>query len=892
MKTNAAIQSALDYPSGARFYRMALQVNSFEYLKRHNRPTVFGSEGEYNRAIVEACRTLRVEVLATGDHYEVSTSESLRKAASDAGIFVFPGFEAKTKEGVHILCLCDPSKDATALERIIGECGVHSSGQSGSPIGTLDVESFLQTSRKWGSICIAAHVTSETGGLLCMLGGEARARAWRARELLACSIPGPIADAPQGLRQILLNKEPSYVREHPVAVVNAQDVSAPEDLQKPGSTCFIKMSDVSIEGLRQAFLDPESRIRLHSDPGPEEHAEFVALAWEGGFLDGARIHFNDNLNVLIGGRGTGKSTVIESIRYVLGIAPLGEEARRAHEGIVKSVLQGGTKISLLVRSHRPTKRDYLIERIVSNPPVVRDETGTVLPLAPSDIIARTEVFGQHEISELSKSPEKRTRLLDRFVDRDTGLIRRKAQLKQELDKSRSRLVETQKEQTQVQERLAALPTLEETLKRFQQAGLEERLKEQSLLVREERVLATAQERTVPFRDIAEQLRRSLPIDRAFLSPKALDGLPGKKTLLEADGVLQRLTADMEQVVSALATALERAGVELKAVHDRWDVRKASVQASYEKILRELQKAKVDGEEFIRLRRQIEELRPLRERAESLERLRKELTDARRNLLAEWEEAKSADFQQLQKAARKVSRALAGRVQVDVAFAANREPLLDLLKGIGGRMAESLDTVRASETLSLNEFATACRSGREALMAKFDFPTGQAERIAQAPEDLFMRVEELDLLPTTTIKLNVAPDGSPPSWQRLEQLSTGQKATAVLLLLLLESDGPLVVDQPEDDLDNRFITDGVVPKMREEKRKRQFVFATHNANIPVLGDAELIIGLNATGEGGDGKAVLPREHMGSIDHAPVRQLVGEVLEGGRAAFEMRRMKYGY
>jgi len=101
-----------------------------------------------------------------------------------------------------------------------------------------------------------------------------------------------------------------------------------------------------------------------------------------------------------------------------------------------------------------------------------------------------------------------------------------------------------------------------------------------------------------------------------------------------------------------------------------------------------------------------------------------------------------------------------------------------------------------------------------------------------------------------------------------------------------------VDQPEDDLDNRFITDGIVPKMREEKRRRQFVFATHNANIPVLGDAELIVGLHAVGEAGMGKAEMPNEHMGSIDNEPVRELVEEILEGGRNAFETRRLKYGF
>ncbi len=124
------------------------------------------------------------------------------------------------------------------------------------------------------------------------------------------------------------------------------------------------------------------------------------------------------------------------------------------------------------------------------------------------------------------------------------------------------------------------------------------------------------------------------------------------------------------------------------------------------------------------------------------------------------------------------------------------------------------------------------------------------------------------------------------------MSTGQKATAVLLLLLLESDAPLIVDQPEDDLDNRFITEGVVPRMREEKRRRQFVFSTHNANIPVLGDAELILGLKAQGEAEHGTASVPDEYMASIDSKEVRELVEEILEGGREAVEMRRLKYGF
>ena len=307
------------------------------------------------------------------------------------------------------------------------------------------------------------------------------------------------------------------------------------------------MSDVTLEGLRQAFLEWDSRIRLASDPPPEEHTEFIAITWQGGFLDGAAIHLNENLNVLIGGRGTGKSTVVESIRYVLGMEPLGEEALKSNSGIIRQVLKSGTKISMLVRSYHPDKRHYLFERTIPNPPVVKDETGNVLNLMPVDVVPQTEIYGQHEISELTKSRDKLTRLLGRFVEHDSDIVKRKGSVRRQLERSRTRLLETQKELAQIEERLASLPALEETLRRFQDAGLEEKLKEQSFLVREERVLKSAEERIAPFKELLSQLNNSLPIDYAFVSEKALENLPGKDILSGANGILNQLTKEMKRV---------------------------------------------------------------------------------------------------------------------------------------------------------------------------------------------------------------------------------------------------------------------------------------------------------------------------------------------------------
>ena len=345
---------------------------------------------------------------------------------------------------------------------------------------------------------------------------------------------------------------------------------------------------------------------------------------------------------------------------------------------------------------------------------------------------------------------------------------------------------------------------------------------------------------------------------------------------------------------------------------RWNERKRGVQNTYEKILRELQKSAVDGEEFIRLRRDIENLRPLRERRSLLQRLEKEHVERRRTLAAEWEDLKAEEFRLLDRAARKVSRKLRDRVQVEVTAAGNREPLFKLLReDIGGRLSETIEALARTNDLSLPQLVGSCRTGPDAVqklssvsltqaladvmggdLSAYSIPPAQAKRLAEAPDEVLMRIEELELPSVTTIRLNTAASGEPPSWKALEDLSTGQKATAVLLLLLLDSDAPLIVDQPEDDLDNRFITEGVVPRMREEKRRRQFIFSTHNANIPVLGDAELILGLTAEGEAGGGKARIAPEHMGSIDSQPVREIVEELLEGGKDAFETRRRKYGF
>jgi hypothetical protein len=526
-----------------------------------------------------------------------------------------------------------------------------------------------------------------------------------------------------------------------------------------------------------------------------------------------------------------------------------------------------------VRSHHPAKHDYTIERNIPNPPVVKNEAGDLLSLTPRTVVPDVEVFGQHEISELTKRPEKLTLLLERFVERDLSAAGQKTDLRMQLERSRPGIVDTQLQINSINDRLSLLPGLEETQKRYKQTGLEERLKEKGQLVHEEQILAMLIERLSPVATTHQNLLKLLPVDIAFLSAEALQGLPNASILTEGQTILERLTDAIQDAASRLAMALDTARTGITGLRAKWDIARQPLEDNYQRILRELQKDKIDGEEFINLSRDIQQLRLLAENRETFARDLATNQAARRKLLDEWANLQAAEYRHLERAARKVSKKLEGRVRATVTMAGNREPLEKLLRDeVGGNLSTLLDRIRNRTNLSLLDLAARCREGKEALVTHLGFPPAAAERLAQADPTLFMKIEELDLPATTKIELNTAANDAPPTWKTLDALSTGQKATAVLLLLLLESDAPLIVDQPEDDLDNSFIADGVVPTMKHEKRKRQFIFSTHNANIPVLGDAELIIGLSTAVQNYTVQGHVSQDHMGSIDIEPVREMV--------------------
>jgi hypothetical protein len=222
-----------------------------------------------------------------------------------------------------------------------------------------------------------------------------------------------------------------------------------------------------------------------------------------------------------------------------------------------------------------------------------------------------------------------------------------------------------------------------------------------------------------------------------------------------------------------------------------------------------------------------------------------------------------------------------RVQVEQYGSADeyRTLLTQSLKGSGLRYGAIVD--RAVERLPPTEFAVLIQSeDSETLGRELDLDADRVTRLIIQLKDKseIFAIETVELRDRPILELKDGED-----YKDSTTLSTGQKCTAILPILLMESEHPLLIDQPEDNLDNAFVFETIVPSIAEVRGSRQLIFVTHNPNIPVLGDAARVFCLRSTGRAASiAKA-------GSVDDAAPQILT--ILEGGRAAFEARQKRYG-
>lgn len=886
------IMSLLKERPGATFLKADLQVHTpldpaFPVKPEPRDPS---ERMELARRYLNAARGRGIDVVGITEHNDASWVDELRRAAGEIGIHLLPGFEVESKEGIHVLCLFDPDKSVDELEEILVRLGLtaakrhHQRLELRCDLDFSRLLEFIQT--KCGGIGIAAHIESKKG-LLAAIREGARVDAWKSPHLLAAQIARPPGEITSGNGRIVRGEDPIYERTRLPGYVMTSDARTFEDIGAVST--WIKMDSVGVEGLRQAFLDPDSRISFTEPREMRQGAHLLAVAWDGDFLDGVRVPLNAELNCLIGGKGTGKSTVIESIRYAFDLPYRTKDVETAGRDLLEHAFRSGSKVSVIVETDAPARTRYLIERTAPHAPVVRDAHGEPRPdLAPGSL-ARPCIYGQKEVFGIAQDAQALLEMLDGFARdelRDVG--ERELELLDRLTRNAQVILDAQRRIDDAEARLAELPNLEEWRERFRRAGFEELLRERRQLEREERLLDRARQSLAEREDSLDGLQSEAagPVD---LGEDA--ELPNSDLLTEAAGVLTNVSDAWRAAVDRLRGELIAAEDRLQDVRRRWQERRDARRTEFDRALRELQvrMPEVDPERYLDVERRIEQLTPLRQALKTLRQRVVEARSDRERLLIELSEVRGEKHRARRRAADRLNEALAGSVLVELTYQGDREGFLQRLAALkSGARTDSLRRMVEDPTFSVSDFARHAREGT--LSGHYGLPAGQANALERTvDEQILQELEVIDLPDRVQLLLDVGLGGEKRDYRPLERLSPGQKSTAILLLVMLESKDPLLVDQPEDDLDNRFIYDDIVKRLRESKRSRQFLIATHNANIPILGDAEQIMALDAQ-ERQSGPVRGFVRARGSIDNVEVRDAAEHILEGGREAFELRRKKY--
>ncbi|MGH3622177.1 MAG: hypothetical protein ACRDQ5_10355, partial [Sciscionella sp.] len=659
---------------------------------------------------------------------------------------------------------------------------------------------------------------------------------------------------------------------------------------------WIKLSTVDASALRLALHDPRTRV-LTRRPAAARHPRVLSMEVQGGFLDGLTLRFNDDLSTLIGGRGAGKSAVLETLRYAIDAPVYSDQSERV--SLIRHAMGSGGRVRLIVERPGPQQEQrYEITRVLNQEPRVTDvSTGNAVEVSPLELFGASSspvILLQGEIQAVARDDSFRRRLLDEIIGDDA----RQADIA-----VRRTMEELRRNQQAIEEDERALNTREEYTERlgrlnadvtfFEQQGVADKLDRQAKASADRARLDTATQRAGD--GWSAHTRAATEIMEA-LTAAAADLRAGQSEHAE---VLAERAADVETTRERIGRALETAGAEIQALRQRlgdalaqWPTLVSSLDEDLRRVQAELGGGGLDAQRYVDAVRERTALAPIVDRLGRHEDELRNLHARRRELLRRLQDQRRDAMELRRRAANEVNRQLADSLEMTVNYLADTAEFINRLTAIlkGSRVSsDAIDAIAAHPGTDGVELALLVAQGASAVAERVGITETMATRLVRWLTDEPARLRQVEVLaPHDSVSIALVVDGHPKD---LAQLSGGQKATALLLLLFAQGGRPLVLDQPEDDLDNRFVYDDVVSLLRAEKgvrdptRRRQIIVATHNANIPVNGDAELVLSLV------DDNGHCAVRTRASIDDPTVRGEIRTVLEGGANAFRRRAEKYG-
>jgi ABC-type lipoprotein export system ATPase subunit len=633
-------------------------------------------------------------------------------------------------------------------------------------------------------------------------------------------------------------------------------------------------------------------VRAHRAPVQSGVHRIRSLGVVGGFLDGTTFEFADGLNCVIGARGTGKTTALELIRFALDALPSPDTdpaGRRRIESLVEENLTGGRVEMTLETKEGMT---YTVTRSWGEAPIVLTEDGKATEITlKGGTLFRADIYSQNEVESIADRSVSQLNLLDAFeMERVNAANSRIAQLLHDLAGNAGAIQPLQAKIASLNEELSALPSLNDKLKTFAAAGggngdvINQAHTLKSLRDREKRAVEGIGQFLGEYGTHLEGFEGQIGSKVATLFCRDVGTGPNEQVMGQVKQAVLDCGRDVDAAINQARRRIERVAEDLVETDASLTVRHNDQEVAFRHLIEQHQAAQGQAAERSRLEKARNELLAKQRNRDELVTQLDALQTKRREMLRQLSTLRDQRFNVRHGVAEMITSALHDTVRVSVVQYGNPEAYQELLLEVlrNAKVKPGLVAPKLVQAFWPTRLVEVVRAGdAKTLMSEAQLNDEQARKVmeALAHSPVLFDLETVELADLPRIELN---DNG--EYKESKALSTGQKCTTILPILLLDSDRPLLIDQPEDNLDNRFVFECIVGSIHQVKAKRQLIFVTHNPNIPVLGDAERVLVLDSNGS----SARLAR--CGGVDEC--KDDIVTLLEGGEEAFRQRLSRYAY
>lgn len=933
---------------GAHFYNCDFQVHTpRDENWSGKRPGNEDERKDYAKNFIKVCRRKGLDAVAITDHHDTVFVKYIRDAAQnevdDDGnpvadnekIVVFPGMELTLEVPCQALLIFDAKFPNHLFAHVTRLLAINTSGEDGkktAPTVAIDnsekidniCELFDRHDDIKGRYIIFPNVTNS--GEHSILRNKAQAK-YISAPCVGGYIDGSIKRLKPGCLEIVSGKSKEWGSKK-VALFQTSDnrKATFEDLGRHSS--WVKWAEPTAEALRQACLADRTRIS-HEEPSlPLTYIKKIKVS-NSMFMGEIDIDFNPQYSAFIGGRGTGKSTVLEYLRWGLcdySLQNINEDSpeykKRSKKLIEKTLAPTESVLEILISVNGV---DYLVRRRAEDYDIVlkvkgedsrevhSEEVRSLIPIQAysqkqmSDVGVRID-----ELERFVYSPiiENLNKIDERFETLVNKIRKKYAEVRQKRDTER----EIEKQTEFIKNLTAQADEIKKSLK-----GLSEKdqktIHQNAVYQEVNSVIETWKEEisltSELFSSFAESIENfPAPLPENFEKLSDADQKQAKGMQERINDLYKKIRKHIGDISKEIQD-LKNEGSEVPKQFEVWVSKLEKFEEMYSKAK---EKSSAHQSQLIRLKELETQIKSIRS---DLSKLKTEVValgnplDDYEQLTEEWISLHEERTELIKGVCENLSKYSKSEIMANLlvghGFSEVEKGLEKIIKGTGIRNAkDKISKVKnyvISKSVPLNAWFRVIRELED--IALFDYENAEKKDLPEAAilaemnfstADLYNLSEKFDIdnwLDLSLLRLKDNPqfqyhvgDGKYISFK---DASAGQQATSLLKALLNQPGPPLIIDQPEDDLDNKIILD-VVQQIWEAKSKRQIIFASHNANLVVNGDADLVVCCDYATDESQVKGKI--ESIGAIDIAKTKASIKRVMEGGEQAFELRKQKYGF